>query len=97
MKSSRHFDIPQWTDFVRGVGDAAQRSAMQQHLSTGCARCGEFVATLQRFAPIAASEARYEPPVHAVLRAEAVFPPLPSARGVRVPRSRARVVPKAAN
>ena len=75
MKTTRHYDVPEWADFVRGLGDDAQRSAMQQHLSAGCARCGEFVGTLQRFAPIAAGEAQYEPPAEVVLRAEAMFQP----------------------
>jgi len=93
----RHYDVPEWADFVRGLGDDAHRSTMQQHLSEGCARCGEFVATLQRFAPIVANEARYEPPAQVVLRAEAVFPPQASARRVRAARARAQVAAKAAS
>jgi hypothetical protein len=86
MRITRHYEVPEWADFVRGLGDDAQRSAMQQHLSAGCARCGEFVATLQRFAPIAACEAQYEPPAQAVLRAEAVFQPQAHAARSRVAR-----------
>jgi hypothetical protein len=90
MTISRHYDVPAWADFVRGLGDADQRSAMQQHLSAGCASCGEFVATLQRFAPIAATEAQYEPPEEAVRRAEALFQPRASTAVSRA-RAGARV------
>ena len=74
MTITRHFSVQEWTDFARGLGDEAHRSAMHQHLSIGCAACGEFVATLQRFAPIVASEAQYEPPDQVVRRAEVLFP-----------------------
>ena len=92
MTISRHYDVPEWTDFVRGLGDDAQRAAMQQHLSAGCARCGEFVATLQRFAPIASTETQYEPPEEAVRRAEALFQPRAS-----IAVSRARAVARVAS
>ena len=91
MKTTRHYDVPEWADFVRGLGDDAQRAAMRQHVSAGCARCGEFVATLQRFAPIAASEAQYEPPAEAVLGAEAVFQPQASTKRVSRAPAAARV------
>jgi len=90
MKITRHYDVPEWADFVRGLGDDAQRSAMRQHLSAGCARCGEFVATLQRFVPIAANEMKYEPPAEVVVRAEAVFQPRAS-NAVSRARAAARV------
>ena len=90
MTITRHFSVQEWTDFARGLGDEAHRSAMHQHLSTGCAACGEFVATLQRFAPIVANEAQYEPPAEVVVRAEAVFQPRAS-NAVSRARAAARV------
>jgi hypothetical protein len=89
MKVTRHFNVPEWTDFVRDLGEDAERSAMHQHLSTGCSRCRRIVGVLGRFAPIASLEATYEPSEQAVRSAEAIFQPRPHAAGGRITRESA--------
>ena len=43
----KHFNIWQWTDYVRVLGDDVARSAMEAHLSSGCARCQRTVNVLR--------------------------------------------------
>ena len=74
MKLSRHFDVWEWVDFVRGMSDGATSSAMEKHLSSGCKGCGRMVQVLREFARRAPLEASYEPAVEIVRRAEAIFP-----------------------
>jgi hypothetical protein len=89
MKVTRHFNVPEWTDFVRDLGEDAERTAMHQHLSTGCSRCHRIVGVLGRFAPIASLEATYEPAEQGVRCAEAIFQPQPHAAGARIRRESA--------
>ncbi len=90
----QHFDITQWTDFVRGLSPPAQREAMEQHLSEQCAPCGELVAMLRRVHQLAAQ--RPAVPEHLVRSAKAVFQPhlpsLPSMDWALLPRLAARLV-----
>ena len=69
----KHFNIWQWTDYVRGLADDVQRSAMDAHLSSGCARCARTASTFRSVTAIAGGEAGYEPPEHAIRYAQAVY------------------------
>jgi len=71
----KHFDIWQWVDFARGLGDDVARSAMEMHLSTGCQRCQPIVDVMRGVAATARLEAGYEPPEHAIRMAKAIYPP----------------------
>jgi hypothetical protein len=87
----KHFDIWQWADYVRGLADDAHRSAMDAHLSSGCARCARTASTFRSMAAIADGEAGREPPEHAIRYAQAVyslFRPEPTS----LPRLLARLV-----
>jgi hypothetical protein len=68
-----HFKIEQWADFSRGVGSDIDRSAMETHLSTGCARCSRLVKMFGSVAAVARTEAAYEPPASAVRLAAAIY------------------------
>jgi len=70
----RHFDIWQWVDFVRGLGDASTRSAMDAHLSSGCSRCQRMVEVLDAFTETARLELKYEPSPQTLRLAQAIFP-----------------------
>jgi hypothetical protein len=86
-----HFTVWQWADFVRGLVEAAPRSAMQAHLSSGCRRCEQSVQTLRGVVATAGSEALYEPPEYALRYARAVFS-LNEPEKFSVPRMIARLV-----
>jgi hypothetical protein len=70
-----HFDIEQWADFSRGLDRDIDRSAMDSHLSTGCARCSRLVKMLGSVAAIARTEMGYEPPASTVRLAKAIYEP----------------------
>ena len=74
-KRMKHFDIWEWVDFARGLSDAAPRSAMEAHLSTGCQRCQHVVDVMRGVAAAARLEAGYEPPEHAIRMAKAIYTP----------------------
>jgi hypothetical protein len=74
MKLSKHFDIWQGVDFVRGMSDEASSLTVATHLSSGCTRCEGLVRVLREFAHRAALDASCEPPPNIVRRAEAIFP-----------------------
>jgi hypothetical protein len=69
----KHFSIWQWTDYVRGLGEGVDRSAMETHLSSRCPRCQRTVNVLRGVAVTARGEAGYEPPEHAIRYAQAIY------------------------
>jgi len=69
----KHFSIWQWTDYVRVLGEDVARSAMEAHLSSGCARCQRTVTVLRGVASAARGEVHYEPPDHAIRYAQAIY------------------------
>lgn len=68
-----HFDIWQWADYVRGLGDAALHPGMEAHLTSGCDRCQHTVDLLHDIVSTATAEATYAPPDHAVRYAMALY------------------------
>jgi hypothetical protein len=69
----KHFNIWQWADYARGLAGEVDRSAMDAHLSSGCARCARTASTFSSVAAIAGGEAGHEPPEHAIRHAKAIF------------------------
>jgi len=69
----KHFSIWQWTDYVRALADEVTRSAMEAHLSSGCARCQQTVTMLSGVAATARGEAGYDPPAFAIRCAQAIY------------------------
>ena len=69
----KHFDIWEWADYARGLAGDNQRSAMDAHLSSGCARCARTAGTFRSVAATAGGEAGHEPPEHAIRYAQAVY------------------------
>ena len=87
----KHFNIWQWTDYVRVLGEEVARSAMDAHLSAGCARCQRTVNLLRGVASTARGEAAYEPPEHAIRHAHAIYS-LSRPETASLPRLIARLV-----
>jgi hypothetical protein len=71
-KSTKHYDITQWADFVRGLA-AAETSAMQQHLASGCSQCSRIKKLLERFAAATAADAACQVPEYVAHSARAIF------------------------
>jgi len=70
----RHFTAGRWADFLRGLGGASERAAMEAHLASGCRACGRMITLLDRFARIARAEQDREPPEQVLRRAQALCP-----------------------
>lgn len=73
-----HFDIRDWTDFVRGVAPASAQVVMEQHRSR-CGECAQLVDLLQRVVARSKSDLSAEPPADVVAQALAIFPSKPEA------------------
>jgi hypothetical protein len=69
----KHFNIWQWTDYARILGDDVLRAAMETHLAAGCARCQRLVNVLRGVDSMARGEAGCEPPEHALRHAHAIY------------------------
>lgn len=74
MKLTTHFDVWEWVDLVRDVGDAATRAELTRHLSSGCQRCGRVVRILRSVVDAARLDSGYEPGADVIRRAQAIFP-----------------------
>jgi hypothetical protein len=77
---TKHLTITEAADLARDVAAPQARRRMEQHISTGCARCGEAVALFRRVATMAREDERWEPPVETIERAENIFAIPPRAR-----------------
>lgn len=80
----KHFEIADWSDFVRGLVTEERREAMRGHLAGGCRKCRRSAEILGRIARLAAAECRYEVPEFAVHCARSIYG-LEQPREVRVP------------
>jgi hypothetical protein len=69
----KHFETPEWIDFVNHVVKGSQQEAMQRHLETGCKRCTGTYSLWQKVGKTAAPEASYQPPAGTVRLAKAAF------------------------
>ena len=68
-----HFDITQWSDFVRGVGEPAVLAAMGQHLDDGCDRCQYAATTMDAITVTAQAEKEFPVPPNVVHFARSIF------------------------
>ena len=70
----RHFDIVQWDDYVRDLLGPADRTAMKEHLASGCQECAGAARRLRKLVAVADSEATYKAPGYAVDYVKAIHP-----------------------
>jgi hypothetical protein len=68
----KHYDINEWTDYVRRVGDASKREQMADHLGTGCNKCQGVVSFVQKLATVTSAETKSVPD-YLVHNAKAIF------------------------
>ncbi len=68
-----HFSMEKWIDFARGVVGAQEKSAMQNHLESGCKKCSQAVSLWQRVHQAARQEPGFEPPQNIVRSIKGTF------------------------
>jgi len=69
----KHFDISEWADLARGTIPGPNRTAMDAHLSSGCASCRSTLDFVQRVSAVAQAAQSEEPPADAVRWAKAIM------------------------
>ena len=75
----KHLTATDAADFVRGVSAPPARRRIEEHLTSGCARCARTVALYRTIASTARDEARLDPPPAVLERAAEIFA-IPSRR-----------------
>ena len=78
----KHFTTQEWIDFVNRVVPGDKQTEMQEHLGSGCRRCGQIVDLWQRVQKTAITAASGQPPDDIVRVAKAQFA-IASLRGKR--------------
>lgn len=78
----KHFNIWQWADYVRGLGDTAVHREMEVHLDSGCRCCQQTADLLSALAMTATADAQYAPPEHAIRFALALQRTAPQAESL---------------
>lgn len=79
----KHYEVGEWTDFVRSLVAEPDRIEMEQHLA-GCPQCGAVVEFLRGVARAAQAESSYESATSELAApARDVFSGLPAPAGAR--------------
>ena len=68
-----HFDLTQWTDYVRGVTPAGATREMAEHAGM-CRSCSLILELLHRVAEVTAADRAFTPSADLVESAESIFP-----------------------
>lgn len=68
-----HFDLTQWTDYVRGVTPSVVSREMAEHAGH-CSLCSLNLGFLLHVTETATADRAFAPPQHAVESAELIFP-----------------------
>ncbi len=68
-----HFEISEWTDFVRGVLPAERKAALENHLAEGCSDCAATCAFFRATVSASAADRAWNVPPEVVAAAEAIF------------------------
>ncbi len=88
----KHFAIEKWLDLVHGFAPDKERTTMEQHLSSGCAKCHGVVDRLRRLVAATSADASYAVPDHAIRSARAFFALQQPQKILTLPRVVARLV-----
>ncbi len=67
-----HFDISEWTDFVRGVVGGERQAGMQGHLAA-CTACASTCALLRKVVSASLPDKAWKVPAELAASAEAIF------------------------
>src|SRR2546427_12911263 len=82
----KHFELAEWTDFVRGLIEKSARLPLEHHLASGCRKCRHTADLLRKLVIAAHSDSQVQVPDSALPRPRALFlPPQPHKRPTLAP------------
>src|SRR3989442_714809 len=68
----KHFELAEWTDFVRGLVEKSARLPMEHHLASGCRKCRHTADLLRKLVTAVRNDSQVQVPDYA-LRCARVF------------------------
>src|SRR3989442_11143239 len=68
----KHFEVAEWTDFVRGLVEKSARLPMEHHLASGCRKCRHTADLLRKLVTAVRNDSQVQVPDYA-LRCARVF------------------------
>jgi len=69
----KHFELAEWTDFVRGLVEKSARLPLEHHLASGCRKCRHTADLLRKLVTAARNDSQVQVPDYALRCARAVF------------------------
>src|SRR6267143_837839 len=69
----KHFELAEWTDFVRGLIEKSARLPLEHHLASGCRKCRHTADLLRKLVIAARSDSQVQVPDYALRCARAIF------------------------
>src|SRR5713101_2619770 len=69
----KHFELAEWTDFVRGLVEKSARLPMEHHLASGCRKCRHTADLLRKLVTAARNDSQVQVPDYALRCARAIF------------------------
>jgi len=69
----KHFELAEWTDFVRGLIEKSARLPLEHHLASGCRKCRHTADLLRKLVIAAHSDSQVQVPDYALRCARAIF------------------------
>ena len=69
----KHFELAEWTDFVRGLVEKSARLPLEHHLASGCRKCRHTADLLRKLVIAAHSDSQVQVPDYALRCARAIF------------------------
>src|SRR5438093_10673904 len=72
-KMMTHFESTEWLDLARGAASPEATTKMQKHLETGCDKCAEMAAEMNKIAQMSKREPLYAPPQETLRMAKSLM------------------------
>src|SRR5947209_1887626 len=69
----KHFELAEWTDFVRGLVEKSARLPLKHHLASGCRKCRHTADLLRKLVTAARNDSQVQVPDYALRCARAIF------------------------
>jgi len=69
----KHFELAEWTDFVRGLVEKSARLPLEHHLASGCRKCRHIADLLRKLVIAARNDSQVQVPDYALRCARAIF------------------------
>src|SRR5438128_6459389 len=69
----KHFELAEWTDFVRGLVEKSARLPLEHHLASGGRKCRHTADLLRKLVTAARNDSQVQVPDYALRCAHAIF------------------------